>query len=110
MNSFVHISSITKGIQWRQAGTVSSVKCFLVQEILHTDLDEFGKGLVDKDEWDQERENFLSETRDKSDQEASLKCYHEHHDDDKPEPNPYTTRQVLQFVIFTELLGKKVDM
>lgn len=80
----------------------------LVHEILHTDLDEFGEGLVDEDEWDQERENLLSETRDESNQEASLKCYHEHHDYDEPEPNPYPTRQVLQIVTLTELLRERV--
>lgn len=71
------------------------------------DLDEFGEGLVDEDEWDQERENFLSETRDESYEEASLKCYHEHHDYNEPEPNPYSAHEVLQTVPFTELLGEK---
>lgn len=77
--------------------------------VLYTDPDEFGEGLVDEDEWDQERENLLSETRHESNQEASLKCYREHHNYDEPEPNPYPTRQVLQFVNLTELLGGKVD-
>lgn len=76
---------------------------FLLQEILFTDLDEFGEGLIDENEWDQERENLLSETRDKSNQETSLKCYHEHHDYDEPETDPYPTHQVLQIVLLTEL-------
>lgn len=116
MNAFKHIS-ITRGIQWRQVETLVHEKIarglgtlqFLVQVILHTDLDEFGEGLVDEDEWDQEREDLLSETRDVSNQEASLKWYHEHHDYDEPEPNPYPTRQILQLAALTELLRDRVD-
>lgn len=79
----------------------------LLQASLHTDLDEFKECLVDENEWDQERENLLSETRDESNQEASLKRYHEHHDYDEPEPNPDPTCQVLQIVALTELSGKE---
>lgn len=70
-------------------------------------LDELGKGLIDEDQGDEEREDLLREGRDVADQEAAL-CRHNHQDDeDEPESDPHSAGQVLVIVGLTELRVKK---
>lgn len=70
-------------------------------------LDKLGKGLIDEDQGDEEREDLLRKGRDVADQEAAL-CRHNHQDDeDEPESDPHPAGQVLVIIGLTELRIKK---
>lgn len=66
-------------------------------------LGQLWEGLIDEDERDEDGEDLLSETWDKSDQEAALKGHHHHNDDDEPKTDPNPTCQVLHIIALTEL-------
>lgn len=72
-------------------------------------LDQFWEGLVDENERDEEGEDLLGETWDKSNQEAALKGHHQHHDDDEPKTDPNATCQVLHIIALTELEKKRSE-
>lgn len=66
-------------------------------------LDQFGKGLVDENEGNEEGEDLLSETGDKANQDASLKGHGEENDKHQPETDPHPARQILDPIVFTKL-------
>ena len=66
-------------------------------------LGQLGEGLVDEDEGDEEGEDLLCEAGDEAHQEAALKGHHHDHYDNKPEPNPDSTSEVLHVVSLAEL-------
>lgn len=72
-------------------------------------LAELDEGLADEDEGDEEGEDLLGEAGDEADQEASLEGHRADHDDDEPEADPDAARQVLHFVRFAELRGRKEE-
>lgn len=71
-----------------------------------TDLDEVSKGLIDKDEGNQDGEDLLSETADESDEEAALNSYDDENDDHKPHANPDSPHDVFYSISLAELKGK----
>ena len=66
-------------------------------------LDQFGEGLVDEDEGDEEGEDLLSETGHETNQDASLEGHSEDNDQHQPETNPHPARQILDPVDSAEL-------
>lgn len=73
------------------------------------DLDEFGEGLVDEDEWDEESKDLLGERWDVANHEASLGRHDHQNDDDEPEPDPHSTGQVLKVLSLTKLKGNFIE-
>lgn len=68
-----------------------------------THLDQFGEGLVDEDEGDEEGEDLLSETGHETNQDASLEGHSEDNDQHQPETDPHPARQILDPVVSAEL-------
>lgn len=73
---------------------------------MHAYLDQLIEGLVDEDERYEEGKDFLGESGDKPDQEASLQSHHEQGQEHQPEANPHSAHQVLQLVATAELNRK----
>jgi len=71
-----------------------------------TYLDQLGKGLIDKNERDQNGEDLLGEARDETNKEAPLHCHNHHHNDDQPHAHPDTAHNVLKAIRLAELNGK----
>lgn len=69
-------------------------------------LDKFGEGLINEDEGNKEGEDLLSERWDVTHKKASLGCYNHQHDEDEPEANPHSTREVLEALHLAELIHK----
>lgn len=66
-------------------------------------LDQFGKGLVDENEGNEEGEDLLCEAGNKANQYASLEGHSEDDDEQQPEADPHPTRQVFNSIDFTKL-------
>ncbi len=78
-------------------------RCWPVTCDLWPHLDQFGKGLIDENEGDEEGEDLLSETGDKANQDASLEGHRKENDEHKPETDPHSSCQILDPVVFTKL-------
>lgn len=66
-------------------------------------LNELGECLIDEDEGDEESKNLLGEGRDVAHEEAALRRHNHQDDQDEPETNPHSTRQVLVVVGLAKL-------
>lgn len=75
--------------------------CVYVYSVLYTA--EFGEGLINEDEGDEEGEDLLGEAGDKAHQEAALDCHNQHDNDDEPHADPHSTYDVLNVLRLTEL-------
>lgn len=61
------------------------------------------KSFIDENDGDEDGEDLLGKTRDEADEETSLCCYHNQHNDDQPHSNPYTTHNVVELIRMREL-------
>lgn len=77
--------------------------CSLLTCDLWPHLDQFGEGLVDENKGDEEGEDLLSETGDKSNQDASFKGYGEENDEHQPKTDPHPPCQILDPIVSTKL-------
>lgn len=64
---------------------------------------EFGKRFIDEDEGDEDGEDFLGESRNEANQEAALKGYNDHHNNDQPHSDPNSPNNILNVLGLAEL-------
>lgn len=84
-----------------QHRNLNEMKCMKWIKMVYPN--QLGKGFVDENEGDEDGEDFLGKAWDITYQEAALTGDSDHHNDDKPHPNPHSRNYILNVLGLAKL-------